>query len=147
MAINKTLALRTLHELIWALKIPTFLKDNRVRGWYGEWLARKHLRRKKLIILHRNWQSPLDARREIDLIVRDKESLVFIEVRARSTNSLNTGYHSLNRKKRQAITSACRDFLRMGYQKFPHFRFDVIEVDLGQEGNQIFHHENVSLFP
>ena len=147
MALNKTYIIRTLHESIWALRIPTHLKNNRVRGWYGEWLARKHLRQKKFIILHKNWKSSLDARREIDLIARDKESLVFVEVRARSSNSLNSGYHSLNRKKRQAITSACRDFLRLNYPKFPHFRFDVIEVDLGKETYEIFHHENVSLFP
>ena len=113
-----------------------------VNGWHENTLGKK-----KFIILHKNWKSSLDARREIDLIARDKESLVFVEVRARSSNSLNSGYHSLNRKKRQAITSACRDFLRLNYPKFPHFRFDVIEVDLGKETYEIFHHENVSLFP
>lgn len=147
MALNQTVLIRALYELMWMIGLPIAFKNNRVRGWYGEWLARQYIHQRNFFILQKNWQSPLDARREIDLIARDLECLVFIEVRARSVGSLNAGYHSINHKKRASLLSACRDFLRIEYPKFRHYRFDVIEVDIDQTRGKVFHHENVSLFP
>ena len=110
-----------------------------IRDRYGEWLARKYLQKRNFYILQKNWQSPLDARREIDLIARDGECLVFIEVRSRSIGSLNTGYHTINHKKRSSLLSACRDFLRIEFPKFPNYRFDVIEVDLCKTSGKVLH--------
>lgn len=146
MAIKKFLTSRTWYELTWTLGIYTSLKSNRVRGWYGEWLACCYLRKKNFSILRKNWQSSFDARREIDLIAMDNECLVFVEVRARSKNALNSGYRSINHRKRKSILVACRDFLRIDYEKFPFYRFDVIEVDLEQKNGSVLHHQNVSLF-
>jgi len=147
MALIKTSILRSLHEYIWILGLPIPLANNQVRGWYGEWLARRFLKKKKFLILKKNWQSGLDSRREIDLIAQEHECLVFVEVRARSKNALNKGYDSINKKKRKTLLSACRDFLREHSNEFTNYRFDVIEVDLGTTGGTLLHHENVSLFP
>ena len=96
---------RTLCELIWFLGGSLPLRNNQTRGWYGEWLARRYLRRKKLSVLKKNWRSSQDARREIDLVCLDGECLVFVEVRARSASSLNSGYYSINyQKKKYLIT-------------------------------------------
>ena len=127
--------------------IPIPLKDSQSRGWYGEWLAYEHLRKKKFEILQKNWISPKDRRREIDLILKDQDCLVFVEVRARSRRALNSGYHSITSKKKKALLSACRDFLKVTHEISQTYRFDVIEVDLGDSEGEVFHHENVSLFP
>lgn len=127
--------------------IPIPLKDSQIRGWYGEWLAYQHLREKKFEILQRNWTSPKDRRREIDLILKDQACLVFVEVRARSRGAINSGYHSITSKKRKALLCACKDFLKVTDERFGTYRFDVIEVDLGDREGEAFHHENVSLFP
>jgi len=129
------------------MSIPIPLKDSQIRGWYGEWLAYEHLRKKKFEILQRNWTSPKDRRREIDLILKDQACLVFVEVRARSRGAINSGYHSITSKKRKALLCACKDFLKVTDERFQTYRFDVIEVDLGDSEVEVFHHENVSLFP
>ena len=129
------------------MSIPIPLKDSQIRGWYGEWLAYQHLREKKFEILQRNWISPKDRRREIDLILKDQACLVFVEVRARSRGAINSGYHSITSKKRKALLCACKDFLKVTDERFGTYRFDVIEVDLGDSEGEMFHHENVSLFP
>ena len=147
MALNQTVLIRAFYESMWKAGLNIAFKNNQVRGWYGEWLARKYLQKRNFYILQKNWQSPLDARREIDLIARDGECLVFIEVRSRSIGSLNTGYHTINHKKRSSLLSACRDFLRIEFPKFPNYRFDVIEVDLCKTSGKVLHYENVSLFP
>ena len=127
--------------------IPIPLKDSQIRGWYGEWLAYQHLRKKKFEIIQRNWIGPKDRRREIDLILKDQACLVFVEVRARSRGAINSGYHSVTSKKKKALLCACRDFLKVTHERFRTYRFDVIEVDLGDSEGEAFHHENVSLFP
>ena len=147
MALNQTVLIRAFYECMWMVGLNIAFKNNQVRGWYGEWLARKYLQKRNFYILQKNWQSPLDARREIDLIARYGECLVFIEVRSRSIGSLNTGYHTINHKKRSSLLNACRDFLRIEFPKFPNYRFDVIEVDLCKTSGKVLHHENVSLFP
>jgi len=72
---------------------------------------------------------------------------VFVEVRARSRGAINSGYHSITSKKRKALLCACKDFLKVTDERFQTYRFDVIEVDLGDSEVEVFHHENVSLFP
>ena len=69
------------------------------KGEYGEWLARKYLRKKGYLLIAENWRSKRNHRLEIDLIFRDQEMLVFVEVRARSLKSFVSGYESINRKR------------------------------------------------
>ena len=144
---NHTFLIRKLYECLWWFRVKLPLHNNQLKGWYGEWLALRYLNQKKYSILHKNWRSPLDARREIDLLCMDDQCLVFIEVRARSAQSLNSGYHSISMKKKKTLLSACRDFLRVCSDEHSFYRFDVIEIDLDGVGSRLFHHENVSLFP
>ena len=77
MALNQTVLIRAFYECMWMAGLNIAFKNNQVRGWYGEWLARKYLQKRSFYILQKNWQSPLDARREIDLIARDGRMLGF----------------------------------------------------------------------
>ena len=138
---------RTLCELIWFLGGSLPLRNNQTRGWYGEWLARRYLKLKNLSVLKKNWRSPQDARREIDLVCLDGECLVFVEVRARSASSLNSGYYSINNQKKNTLLRGCLDFLNQNKDRYNTYRFDVVEIDLAESHNKLFHHENVSLFP
>jgi putative endonuclease len=118
-----------------------------VVGKYGEYLAVQLIKSNKYKIIHQNWTSSLDHRREIDVIALDDEILVFIEVRSRSVKSLQSGYESINNRKKSVLKKASRDYLRTN--AYPYYRFDVIEVDLNysiNQADQIFHHKNVSLF-
>jgi len=116
-------------------------------GKYGEYLAIKFVRSHKYKILHQNWTSYFDNRREIDLIAMDQDVLVFIEVRGRSVKSLQSGFESIGKRKKSVLKLASKDYLRQNSNL--HYRFDVIEIDLNHSFNQtdlIFHHKNVSLF-
>jgi putative endonuclease len=147
MALKKAGLFRILCELIWFLGGSLPLRNNQTRGWYGEWLARRYLKRKNLSVLKKNWRSPQDARREIDLVCLDGECLVFVEVRARSESSLNSGYYSINNQKKNTLLRGCLDFLNQNKDRYNTYRFDVVEIDLAESHNKLFHHENVSLFP
>jgi len=147
MALKKAGLFRILCELIWFLGGSLPLRNNQTRGWYGEWLARRYLKLKNLSVLKKNWRSPQDARREIDLVCLDGECLVFVEVRARSESSLNSGYYSINYQKKNTLLQGCTDFLNQNKDRYNTYRFDVVEIDLAESHNKLFHHENVSLFP
>ena len=66
MALRQVGLARIFCELFWFLGGSFPLRNNQSRGWYGEWLARRYLKRKNLSVLKKNWRSPQDARREID---------------------------------------------------------------------------------
>jgi len=136
-----------IHWQFWGLSSDA---NRAERGRYGEWLSRRFLKGKGYYVLVANWRNPMDRRDEIDLICKDKEVLVFVEVRARSTSSLVSGYDSLSPRKRRVLLRACKSYLNQRKQRPEHFRLDVMEVDLpvGTKGKaEIFHHENIALFP
>lgn len=115
------------------------------RGKFGEDLAADYCQRElgyRVII--RNWTYKKD---EIDLICKDGEVLVFIEVRARSEDALVSGYHSVDRNKKAILRRACRHYLRRLKDPPRHFRFDIIDVSICKEGEgDVRHYSNVSLF-
>ncbi len=65
---------------------------------------------------------------EIDLIMRDGEYLVFVEVRSRSSNSFGGGLESITYTKRQKIIKATAYYLMQHKIQIPS-RFDVISID------------------
>ena len=65
------------------------------RGAEGERLAAEFFRgRQGYEIVARNWRNPRDQREEIDLVCRDGEVLVFVEVKSRSDTALVPGYYA-----------------------------------------------------
>lgn len=67
---------------------------------------------------------------EIDLIMRDKECLVFVEVRNRKNTSFGGGIASITLAKREKIMKTASHYLICNklYDKIP-FRFDVVSID------------------
>ena len=123
--------------------------DSMQRGCYGEWLGKKFLKKKGFQILEKNWRSRRDRRKEIDLVCLDKETLVFVEIRARSENALISGFDSLNLRKRKALLRSFKAYLFEAEQEPLTFRFDLVEVDLPKKPTQrakLFHHENIAIF-
>lgn len=147
MAMKFDLWKRKAWEFYWIFGGKYYKKTKKIKGWYGEWRACTCLRNKKYKILHRNWRSSTDNRREIDLICKDHEVLVFVEVRARSSNSLTNGFFSISAKKKKTLSRGGRDFLSMNFGMHDHYRFDVVEIDLDGKKNPLYHHQNVSVFP
>jgi putative endonuclease len=120
-----------------------------VAGARGEAAAADFLQRRHgFAIVTRNWHSPRDRRDEIDLVARDGDVLVFVEVKARDAGALVPGYHSIDERKRRAVRRAVHAYLSALTEPPRTFRFDVVEVSLSDRlPSQCLHFENVPLFP
>lgn len=118
-------------------------------GARGEAAAADFLiKRAAFEIVARNWRSPRDRRDEIDLVARDGEVLVFVEVKARSVHALVPGYHAIDERKKRALRRAVHAYLKALRDAPRTFRFDVVEVALSDRlPPQCLHFENVPLFP
>src|SRR3954471_24854248 len=77
---------------------------NRLLGDRGERLAARHLRRQGLRIILRGYRTP---RGEIDLIARDGQTLVFVEVKARRTGE---PVEAVTPEKQRRLTLAALEF-------------------------------------
>jgi putative endonuclease len=118
-------------------------------GARGEQAAADFLRaRQGFVILARNWRSPRDQRDEIDLVCRDGDVLVFVEVKARAAGALVSGYHAVDERKKRALRRAVQAYLGQLVPPPRTFRFDIVEVALGGHlPPQVMHYENAPLFP
>ena len=100
-------------------------------GARGEKLAESILKKAGLRVIDRNYRA---SRYEIDLIARDKECVVFVEVKARScADPENMAYgrpaHAVTHSKQSFLIGAARAYLREnGKLSGMRVRFDVIEI-------------------
>src|SRR5688572_16382068 len=100
-------------------------------GVHGERLAAEWLRReRRFSIVAQNWRSPRDRREEIDLVCRDADVLVFVEVKARAVGALVPGYHAIDERKKRVLRRAIETYLARLREKPRTFRFDVVEVSI-----------------
>ena len=118
-------------------------------GAVGEAAAANFLRHQRgFTIVATNWRNPRDRREEIDLVARDDDVLVFIEVKTRAVAALVSGFHAVNRRKKNVLRRAATAYLRRLAAPPATFRFDIVEVALPPgAAPEIHHYENVALFP
>jgi putative endonuclease len=95
------------------------------RGRLGERAARKHLRRKGLKFLTANFRS---ARGEVDLVFREADCLVFVEVKTRSSEDWTRPASAVDARKRRLLSQTALDYLRLLKNPRVKIRFDVVEV-------------------
>jgi putative endonuclease len=95
------------------------------RGELGERAAKQHLRKLGLKFLTANFRS---ARGEIDLVFRDADCLVFVEVKARSSEDWVRPAAAVNARKRRLLSQAALDYLRLLKNPPVRVRFDIVEV-------------------
>lgn len=102
-------------------------KDKQALGRRGEELALRALRRKDMRLLERNYRA---GRMEVDLILRDGDAVVFVEVKARSTDRYGLGREAVTPLKQQHLRQAALVYLAAQNLLECPARFDVAEVDL-----------------
>jgi len=96
-----------------------------VFGRLGERAAKKELKRHGLKFLTANFRSP---RGEIDLVFREKDCLVFVEVKTRSSEEWMRPAAAVNAERRRRLTHAGLDYLRLLRNPRVKVRFDIVEV-------------------
>jgi putative endonuclease len=104
-----------------------------VRGDLGEGAAKKYLQRLGLKFLAANFRS---HRGEIDLVFRDEDCLVFVEVKTRSSEEWIRPAAAVNARKRRLLSQTALDYLRLLKKPEVKIRFDIVEVLL--EGGCIY---------
>jgi len=96
-------------------------------GKKGEDLAIAQLRALKYKILERNFKCALG---EIDIIARERDTLVFVEVKTRRTRDFGGPAAAVNARKQRQLSRVALTYLNM--KKLPQMpaRFDVVAVEL-----------------
>src|SRR6266513_1024945 len=103
------------------------------RGKRGEDLACRFLRRRGYKILYRNFRGRRGG--EIDIVCRDRETLVFVEVKTRGGEDFGRPIEAVNRQKQLRVSKGGLAWLRLLDNPDLDFRFDVVEVLLPDEGD------------
>jgi putative endonuclease len=105
-------------------------------GNEGESLALQFLRRQGYDIIARNYKNPAG---EIDIIAREDETIVFVEVKTRSNDTFAAPYESVNAAKKQKMKDVASLYLKKQKTELPA-RFDVISIICLQDGRKSIQH-------
>ncbi|MDZ4743624.1 MAG: YraN family protein [Verrucomicrobiota bacterium] len=105
------------------LKDPS---ETKAIGDFGEEMAAYYLRKyHRYKILARQWEA---EHGEIDLLARDRDTLVFVEVKTRASEDFGRAAAAVNAQKRRNLSRAALEYLRRLNKKDIYFRFDIVEV-------------------
>ena len=110
----------------WRNRISRSNAEHLQLGARGEKLAAQYLRRQGFKILYRNFRGRTGG--EIDLVCRDRDTLVFVEVKTRTREDFGRPLEAVNPKKERRISMGALAWLRLLGNPDIFFRFDVVEV-------------------
>jgi len=95
-------------------------------GRHGENLAARYLRANGFKVLYRNFRAPRGG--EVDIVCRERDTLVFVEVKTRSSDAYGSPAEAVNREKQRLITRGALAWLRLLDNPDLIFRFDIVEI-------------------
>lgn len=98
---------------------------NKETGKLGEDIAVHYLKQNGYVILDRNFEC---RQGEIDIIAKDKEEIVFIEVKTRTNNKYGTPSEAVNKIKQNHMLQTIKYYLYIRNLSDEFIRIDVIEV-------------------
>ena len=115
--------------------------NNREWGQKAEALAAEYFLKEGYTIRERNWRA---GRLEVDLILEKDRTLIFVEVKARSSHGEDPAL-AVDRKKRQRTIRAADTYLRT-QQVLYEYRFDIVTL-IGTEKDYVFAHYEDAYLP
>ena len=104
---------------------PTRLSRKQEQGRQWEDVALAYLERRGLVLVEANFRCKPG---EIDLILRDGATLVFVEVRQRAAGAPVSAADSIGRAKIRRIIRAAQVYLQQ-LDRLPPCRIDVVAID------------------
>ena len=96
-----------------------------VIGKRGEDIATEFLIKQGYNIIERNFQCKMG---ELDIIAKNKEYIVFVEVKTRSNNKFGMPVESITNKKLQSIYKTAKYYMHINNIKEKYTRIDAIEI-------------------
>ena len=103
-------------------------------GKLGEKLALKKIKRLGYKCVTRNYRCSLG---EVDLIAKDGECLVFIEIKTRKGKSLGYAKEAIDGRKRRQLSKVALAYMKSNDCCDTKSRFDVVAINLSDEEDQI----------
>ena len=111
---------------------PASDRGPRIRlGELGERAARGYLERAGFTVLDINYRCPHG---EIDIVARDGDAVVFVEVRSRRGGSFGTPEESITAGKARRLIAAAETYLQSRDGLPPNWRIDLVAVDVDSRG-------------
>ncbi len=98
-------------------------------GRAGEIKTAEFLKKKEYKILATNYKTHFG---EADIIAKDGEVIVFIEVKTRSSDAFGEPSEAVNRKKQEKYFLIAKEYLQKNQLLDAECRFDVVEIENGQ---------------
>lgn len=112
--------------------LVTRKRFNKVTGREGEEVARRYLERRGLKLVERNWGNKWG---EIDLIMREGEVLVFVEVKAKRGRKYGAPWEMVTGRKLAQVRRMGEMYVKeVGWQG--RVRVDVVGVVFGEDGEE-----------
>lgn len=106
-------------------KLPSAPTAKQLEGISGEDQALAHLQQHGLMLITRNFCCKTG---EIDLIMREQQTLVFVEVRKRAPGSLVSSLESITPAKQRRLWRTAQFYLQR-FASPPACRIDVVAID------------------
>jgi putative endonuclease len=107
------------------------LDRRRHLGEFGEEVAASYLARRGHRIVERGWRCAIG---EIDLVTRDGEALVFVEVRTRHAGVPGAAEESIGPAKRARLARLAYAYLAASSHDGSQWRIDVVAVEVDRAG-------------
>ncbi|RME68404.1 MAG: YraN family protein [Nitrospirae bacterium] len=104
--------------------------NKKALGKKGEDRAERFLKGLGYRILHRNYRCPIG---EIDIVAQEGKTLVFVEVKTRTTHRFGTPIESVDWKKRERLKRLALYYIKNHFRTEPPVRFDIIGVSMDGE--------------
>lgn len=115
--------------------------DRTTLGQRGEQLAMEFLRSQGMTVLDRNWRPHgQGVRGELDLVARDGDDLVIVEVKTRRSIAYGTAVEAVTTRKMRALRSLALAWLDFRSVHAPRLRFDVVAVTFPPVGQPVIEH-------
>jgi len=115
---------------------PAFTMQNQRQkfGRKAESLAAWYLKKNGYKVVEQNYRTPLG---EIDIIAKEKKTIVFVEVKARRSLRYGSPKWAVTPRKQRKISMVALQYLKATRQGDAHARFDVVTVSVNQDEPQI----------
>lgn len=103
---------------------------HRELGKYGEDIATQYLARRGYRIIARNVRTYVG---EIDIVAKEGDMLVFVETKTRKSLGFGPPYLAITQRKKKKLIQCSLCYIKMKNIKNPHWRIDVISIELDKK--------------
>lgn len=110
------------------------MPDRRQTGEAGESLAARLLRRHGYRILETNYRTSIG---EVDIIARERDTIVFVEVKARRSLHFGHPKAAVTAQKRRKLSLLALQYLKATGQSGAKARFDVVSICAAPERPEV----------